>query len=106
MLFNCGIEVENNFLLQSLAAFHDSGSKPVMYFIVNTAFVDYLDNLTELLKFPILLNRTTHKQSLPISLQSVEFDSDLLKVPKVLKDFVYQFWHKKTFLICKKGILI
>ena len=66
-----------------------------MYFKVNTAFVSYLENLTESLKFPILLNRTTHKQSLPILLQSFELDSDLLKPPKMLKDFVHQLWHKK-----------
>ena len=36
----------------------------------------------------------THEQTLPISLQSFEFNSDLLKAPKTLKDFVHQFWHK------------
>ena len=63
---------------------------------VNTAFVNYLhslDNLTDSLKFPILLNRTTYKQTLP--LKSFEFDSELLKAPKTLKGFVHQFWHKK-----------
>ena len=74
VLCNCGIEAENNFLLESLAACHDAESKLVMYFMVNTAFVNYLDNLTESLKFPILLNRTTHKQILPISLHSFEFN--------------------------------
>ena len=85
----------NNFLLESIAACHDAESKLVMYFMMKTAFVNYLDNLTESLKFPILLNRTTHKQTLPISLQSLEFNSDLLKTPKMLKDFVHQFWHIK-----------
>ena len=51
----------------------------VMYFIVNTVFVNYLDNLNESFKLPILLNRTTHEQTLPISLQSFEFNSNLLK---------------------------
>ena len=92
---NCGIEEENNFLLESLAACHDAESKLVMYFIVNTAFVKCLDSLTESLKFPISLDRTTHKQILPISLQSFKFNSDLLQVPKTLKDFVPQFQHKK-----------
>ena len=55
VLCNCGIEVENNFLLESLAACHDAESKLVMYFMVNTAIVNYLDTLTESLKFPILL---------------------------------------------------
>ena len=45
ILCNCGIEVENSFLLESLAACHDADSKLVMYFIVNSAFVNYLDSL-------------------------------------------------------------
>ena len=40
VLCNCGIEAESNFLLKSLAACKDSNSKLVMYFIVNTAFVN------------------------------------------------------------------
>ena len=90
VLCNCGIEAKNNFLLESLAACHDAESKPVMCFMVNTAFVNYLDNLTESLTFPILLNRTTHELTLPILLQSFKFDSDLLKAPKTLKHFVHQ----------------
>ena len=42
----CRIEVENNFLLESLAACHNVESKSVMYFTVNTAFVNYPDILT------------------------------------------------------------
>ena len=71
-----------------------------MYFTVNKAFVNYLDsldNLTDSLKFPILLNRTMYKQTLPISLKSFDFDSDLLKAPKTLKDFIHQFLHEKKF---------
>ena len=58
-LCNCGIEVENDFLLESLAVCHDVDSKLVIYFTVNPAFVNYLDsvgNLTDPLKFAILLN--------------------------------------------------
>ena len=79
------------FPLESLAACHQAESKLAMHFTVNTAFFNYLDNLTEFLKCPILLNGMTHKQTLPISLQSFEFNSDLLKAPKMLKDFVHQF---------------
>ena len=100
------MEKENNFLLESLAACHDAECKLVMYFMVNTAFVNYLYNLTESLKFPILLNRTTHKQTLPIALQSFKFDSDILKAPKTLTDFFTSFGIKSKFLICKKGIII
>ena len=66
-----------------------------MYFMVNTAFIIYFYNLTDSLKFPILLNQTTYKQTLPISLQSFDFDPDLFKSLKTLKDFVHQFQNKK-----------
>ena len=46
------------------------------------------------MQFPILLNRTTYEQTLPISLKSIEFYSELLKAPKTLKDFLHQFKHK------------
>ena len=46
VLCNCGIEAENNFLLESLAACHDANSNLVIYFTVNTAFVYYIDQLT------------------------------------------------------------
>ena len=62
VLCNCGIEAENHFLLESLAAFHDANSKLVMYSTVNTAFVNYLDqfpNLTESLEFAIIKKQTT-----------------------------------------------
>ena len=64
ILCNCRMEVENNFLLQSLAACYNANSKLVMYFMVNTSFVNYLDsfdNLTDPLKTPILLNRMTYE---------------------------------------------
>ena len=94
VLHNCGIEAENNFLLESLAACYDADSNLVMYFMVNTAFVNYLgslDNLTDSLRFPILLNRTTYEESLPISLNAFDFDSILLNVPRTLKDIIHQF---------------
>ena len=90
--------MENNFLLESLAACHNVETKLITYFTVNTAFVSYLhslDNLTDSLKFPLLLNGTTYKQTLPILLEPFTFDSKLLTAPKTLKDFVHQFQHKK-----------
>ena len=90
VLCNCGIEVENNFLLESLAACHDSNLKLGMYFMVSTAFVNYLDqidNLTESLDFPLLKNKTTFEQSLPISLIVSKFDTELLTVPRTVKDY-------------------
>ena len=78
ILFNCSIEAENDFLLESMAACHNSNSKLVMYFPVNTAFVNYidsLDNLTASIKFPILMNNTTYEQMLPFPLNVSKFDS-------------------------------
>ena len=59
VLCNCGIEVENHFLLKCLAACQGTNPKLIMYFTVNTAFVNYLDkfhNLTESLEFLIKKN--------------------------------------------------
>ena len=69
-----------------------------MYFTVSTAIVNYLDsleNLSDSLKLLILLNMTTYEQTLPNSIKSFEFNSELLKAPKTLKNFVHQFQHKK-----------
>ena len=101
VLCNFGIEAENHFLLESLAACHDSISKLIMYFMVNTAFVNYLEQLTSLtesLEFPILKNKTTFKQTLPISLNMYKFDSELLTMPRNLKDIIYQYNHKNEIL--------
>ena len=79
VLCNCSIEVENNFLLESLAACHNTNLKLVMYFTVNTAFVDYMDQieiLTETLNIPILMGKTTFKQTLLASLNVFKYDSE------------------------------
>ena len=55
VLCTCGIEAENHFIIESLALCQDINSKLVMYFTVNTAFIKYLDqfsNLIESLEFP------------------------------------------------------
>ena len=39
VLCKCGIEAENHFLLESLAACQETNSKLVMYFTVNTALL-------------------------------------------------------------------
>ena len=66
VLCNCGIEAENSFLLESLAACHNVNTNLVMYFMVNTAFANY----TEELKFPILTNKTTKEFTLPAFLNN------------------------------------
>ena len=42
VLYKCGIEVENNFLLKYVAACQDANSNLIMYFMVNTVLVSYL----------------------------------------------------------------
>ena len=96
-LWNCDVEDESNFLLESLAACDNSNTDMdlVMYFTVNLAFVNYFDNLVEYLDVPILKNWTTEEQILPISLETFEINSSLLNASKILKDFVHQYQHKK-----------
>ena len=59
--FVMGIEAENNFLLESLAACQNANSNLVLYIMVNTVIVNYIDqfNLVETLSFAILTNKTT-----------------------------------------------
>ena len=47
VLCNCGIEAENNFLLESIAVCPGKQSASTMYYTVNTAFMHYFDSLTE-----------------------------------------------------------
>ena len=61
VLCNCSIEVDNHYLLESLAACDNKISKLTMYFIINTAFTNYLDmfpNLTDSFQIPLIKNRT------------------------------------------------
>ena len=55
-------------------------------------------NLTESLEFPIIKNRTTFEQILPVSLNISKFDKTLLTVPANLKDFINSYArHKEIF---------
>ena len=63
---NCRIEAENNYLLESLAACYDSNSKLVMYFTINNAFTNYLNEfkLTEEVEILIFTNKSTSEIAL------------------------------------------
>ena len=98
VLCNHGIEADNHFLLESLAACNNGNSKLTMYFMINTAFTNYLDmfpNLTESLQFPFIKNRTTYEQTLPTNLNITGFDKTLLHALTNLKDFVNSYTKKK-----------
>ena len=90
ILCNCGIEAENNYLLESLAACHDNESKLVMYFTVNIAFTNYIDefNLTEEVSIPIITNKSTLEITLPVFLNKSKFDESLLSAPLMLKEYI------------------
>ena len=90
VLCNCAIEAENNLLLESIPA-----CPLTMYYTVNAAFMNYFDSLIEdseidKVNMHISQNCTTQEQVFPISLQTSEFDTNLLKAPKTLKDLVKQ----------------
>ena len=97
-LCNCGIEAEDNFLLESIAGYPGKQSDLIMHFTVNTVFMHYFYSLTNKLETHILQNWTMHEQVLPISLQTFNFDPKLLEAQKTLKDFVYQYQQKKQIL--------
>ena len=97
MLCNCGIELEDNFLLESLATCRDANTNLVMYFTVKTAFINYIDqfNITEDLKFPILINKATSEYTLPIFLNNSRFDDSLFITPQTLNKYISQYKHQK-----------
>ena len=85
------------FLLECLAACHDADTNLVMYFTVNSAFVNYIDqsNLTEKLTFPVLTNQTRSKYTLAIFLNDIRFDETLWSTPQILKEYILQYTQKK-----------
>ena len=64
ILCNCDIEAESNFLLESLAACEGSETKTdlEMHFTLNSAFVNYFDDMIEELGIPVSQNLTTQEQ--------------------------------------------
>ena len=103
VLCNCGLEADNHYLLESIAACDNRNSKLIIYFTVNTAFANYLDtfsNLTE--SFPLIRDRTTYEQTLPLNLSISGFDKSLLHAPTNLKDFIKGYAKDKEFLDLKE----
>ena len=62
-----------------------------MYFTVNLAFVDYLEELNETITTPINRNWTNVKHSLLVSLESFQLNSKLMHAPVMLRDFIEQY---------------
>ena len=104
VLCNCGIEAENNFLLESLAACHNGSTKLIMYFTINIAFTNYINefNLTEELEAPILINKTISEYTLPVFLNKSMFDDTLLSAPLTLKEYINQYKHDSEIFDLKE----
>ena len=97
VLCNCIIEAESNFPLESIAAC-DPERDDVdleMYFMANTAFLNYFDELISTLDIPFFHNIRRQEHILPISLESDDFDEELLSAPKTLRELVEKYKQRK-----------
>ena len=97
VLCNCIIEAESNFLLKSIAAC-DPERNDIdleMYFVANTAFLKYFDELIGTLDIPSFHNIIRQEHILLISLESNDFDEELLSAPKTLRELVERYKQKK-----------
>ena len=88
VLCNCRIEVENNYLLESL------------YFTVNLEFTNYLNdlNLTEEISIPTITDKSTSEITLPVFLNKSKFEKSLLSAPLTLKEYISQYKHDKVLI--------
>ena len=66
-----------------------------MYFVENTAFLNYFDELINTLDTPFLHNVTRQEHVLPISLESDDFDEEFLSAPKTLRELVDKYKQRK-----------
>ena len=66
-----------------------------MYFMANTAFLNYFDELISTLDIPFFHNITKQEHILPISLESDNFDEELLSALKTLRDLVEKYKQRK-----------
>ena len=86
ILCNCGIEMDNHHLLESVASCDKKTTKLIMYFTINLAFTNYLDmlpNVTDLV--PLIKDRTRYEQHLPIHLNIPHYDNSLNYRPTRLR---------------------
>ena len=66
-----------------------------MYFMANMALLNYFEELINMLEAPFLHNITTQEHILPISLESDDFDKELLAAPETLRELVEKYRKKK-----------
>ena len=65
--------------------------------MANTAFLNYFDELINTLDIPVFHNITRQEHILPISIESNDFDEELLSAPKTLRELVERYNQKKIF---------
>ena len=66
-----------------------------MYFVANTAFLNYFDELIIMLDTPFFHNVTRQEHILPISLESDDFDKELLSAPETFRELVEKYKQRK-----------
>ena len=97
VLCNCIIEAKSNFLLESGAAcnLERDNADLEMFFVANTAFLIYFDELINTSDTPFFDNITRQEHILPISLESDDFDKELLSAPETLRELVERYKQRK-----------
>ena len=63
--------------------------------MANTASLNYFEGLKDTLELPFLHNVTMQQHILPISLESDDFDKELLAAPETLRELVENYKRKK-----------
>ena len=66
-----------------------------MYFVANMTFLNYFEELINTLEAPFLHNITMQEHILPISLESNDFDKELLAAPETLRELVEKYKKRK-----------
>ena len=93
ILCHCGLEADNQHLLESLAACDNANTKLKMYFTINLAFTNYLNELSNLTEHPLIdRGLMEYEQILPIhiNVSSINFDTSLHTRPSRHKDYIYK----------------
>ena len=75
-----------------------------MYFTVNLAFTNYINdfNLTEEINIPTFTNKSTSEVTLPVFLNKSKFNESLLSAPLTLKEYISQYKHDKEIFDLKE----
>ena len=83
---------------------HDSSTNLIMYFSVDTAFTNYIDqfNLTEELEAPIFTNKITSEFTLPVFVNKSKFNESLMSAPQTLKNYIAKYKHRERIVDSKE----